>query len=315
MQAMFEERWEIMRNFGEWPVYHFRLPMVAGPSRKLSEYQIDIYGEGLERPTVVISEVPENRGMSVTNAIEKIATRIRKDYLDPLGIKPENVRWIEHDGRGGMDTWEEVTFEEYAGGLGYQGPRWKRTEPVSFDLIKLVAEKNDAVYRLHRMIIKPKEVLWNAREFGPGECYRVKMGRCSLDKTASPDDDSGQEGYRYCRKLAVKGQLWKLTRDYFGEQKLWKDGLPERDVLLSMRERYLLDWDDQYGALPDYLPSEVEEAVALFGAGKENKSIVGIQLAEGIDLSDGYHRICVATHLGIEVGAFVETQDARLKGE
>jgi hypothetical protein len=40
----------------------------------------------------VVTEVPDNPGISVTNCAEHLATAMRKEYR----LKPEDVIWIEH---------------------------------------------------------------------------------------------------------------------------------------------------------------------------------------------------------------------------
>lgn len=45
-----------------------------------------------EQTIVVLTELPENRGMSVTNAAEEIATQVRREF----GLDPDQTLWIEH---------------------------------------------------------------------------------------------------------------------------------------------------------------------------------------------------------------------------
>src|SRR5262245_34761683 len=45
-----------------------------------------------ERMVAVLTELPDNTGMSVTNAAEEIATQVRRSF----GLDPEQTRWIEH---------------------------------------------------------------------------------------------------------------------------------------------------------------------------------------------------------------------------
>src|SRR3954452_20176628 len=46
----------------------------------------------VEASVVVLTELPDNAGMSVTNACEDIATRIVQDF----GINPQRTRFVEH---------------------------------------------------------------------------------------------------------------------------------------------------------------------------------------------------------------------------
>ena len=41
---------------------------------------------------VVLTELPDNPGMSVTNAAEEIASQVRREF----GLDPDQTRWIEH---------------------------------------------------------------------------------------------------------------------------------------------------------------------------------------------------------------------------
>lgn len=45
-----------------------------------------------EQIVVVLTELPHNHGMSVTNAAEEIATQVRQSF----GLDPDQTRWIEH---------------------------------------------------------------------------------------------------------------------------------------------------------------------------------------------------------------------------
>jgi hypothetical protein len=45
-----------------------------------------------QQTIVVLTELPENRRMSVTNAAEEIATEVRREF----GLDPDQTRWIEH---------------------------------------------------------------------------------------------------------------------------------------------------------------------------------------------------------------------------
>jgi len=45
-----------------------------------------------EQTVVVLTELPDNPGMSVTNAAEEIATQVRREF----GLDPDQTRWIEH---------------------------------------------------------------------------------------------------------------------------------------------------------------------------------------------------------------------------
>lgn len=78
-------------------------------------------------PVVIVTELEENTGTSVTNAIERIATGIYLQFF-ARQFRWGDIRWIEHyKGRGGeSESYTAVTFEGYWGNSGYHDPRWAR---------------------------------------------------------------------------------------------------------------------------------------------------------------------------------------------
>lgn len=78
---------------------------------------------------VVITDLPHNPGMSVTNAIEDIASMVKARYLADLPA--EMIRWIEHTPpRNGSDrAFDEVRFNFFGNGR-YSHPVWTRL-PIS----------------------------------------------------------------------------------------------------------------------------------------------------------------------------------------
>ena len=58
---------------------------------------------------VVVTELPENKGKSVTNAYDVIATEVFYDRLSH--IPPEDIRWIEHYTKEELGL-KEATFDE-----------------------------------------------------------------------------------------------------------------------------------------------------------------------------------------------------------
>ena len=65
--------------------------------------------ETARKVMVVVTELPENKGKSVTNAYDVIATEVFYDRLSH--ISPEDIRWIEHY----TDTTLRVMAFVYAG--------------------------------------------------------------------------------------------------------------------------------------------------------------------------------------------------------
>lgn len=105
----------------------------VGPFYSESLCRIDIFAIDTTHPIVVLTELKDNPGTSVTNAFERLATEIYSRYLHPLGIERGDVTWLEHVERkcGFRETWDEVslTYEEESG--VFSTPKWIRsTEPA-----------------------------------------------------------------------------------------------------------------------------------------------------------------------------------------
>lgn len=78
---------------------------------------------------VVLTELPNNPGTSVTNRAEKIASLVRAKYLN-THLDPAAIRWIEHypPGRGisAHESFDWLTFDWNAKTSEYSNPRWTR---------------------------------------------------------------------------------------------------------------------------------------------------------------------------------------------
>lgn len=96
-----------------------------------SKCGLEILHEG-DKATVTLTELPDNPGTSVTNAVEIIATEVYKRFLP--GLPPENIRWIEHypargDSRDPLpETFDEVTLS--FDGQRYHSPKWTHIKAV-----------------------------------------------------------------------------------------------------------------------------------------------------------------------------------------
>ena len=83
---------------------------------------------------VVLTELHNNPGLSVTNCYEYLATDIAIGLMEEGTVDdPSTVRWIEHyeawPARGRLwaqDTWDEVTMEWDGEQFGL--PTWRRLE-------------------------------------------------------------------------------------------------------------------------------------------------------------------------------------------
>lgn len=96
------------RNF-PYPSYH----------RKHSDTYCDlmIWLDDLTKPTkavIRLTEIPENRGTSVTNRIRKIQELVREKYCPIFTeVEESNIVWIEHY-RGDKGTFPPFDKDRYA---------------------------------------------------------------------------------------------------------------------------------------------------------------------------------------------------------
>jgi hypothetical protein len=90
-----------------------------------------------DRTVVVITEAPQNKGMSITNAAEEIATKIVKEFKLPL----EKTTWIEHyvhsDVFDGEETYDQIVF--IWNNKKAASPRWNPMPKMTFE--EIVGEK------------------------------------------------------------------------------------------------------------------------------------------------------------------------------
>ena len=71
----------------------------------------------------ILAEQPDNHGVSVTNAVEIIATAVYNQFLSD---KPINkIVWVEHYIEP-KETFDEVTL--FYNGVVFQQPQWKSIE-------------------------------------------------------------------------------------------------------------------------------------------------------------------------------------------
>lgn len=90
---------------------------------------VEIVEHGKNR-VVVLSELATNPGMSVTNAIERIATSLFTGHPD-LDVDADRVIWIEHYGRFSYRQQDTMPRDEYTlvrmawDGERFMEPEWK----------------------------------------------------------------------------------------------------------------------------------------------------------------------------------------------
>jgi hypothetical protein len=90
--------------------------------------RVRIYGEKDGPATVVITELPGNTGMSVTNASEEIATRLAARW----NLDPATTSWIEHypptawrEERRQDETFDQITYTWDSVKTAH-APQWRR---------------------------------------------------------------------------------------------------------------------------------------------------------------------------------------------
>jgi len=91
---------------------------------------VDIF-ECFNRLTVMLTELNNNFGVSVTNCFEELATDIASGLMDIGAVSdPRDIIWIEHDEGAASpaapwngETWDEVTMPW--DGKRFRAPSWK----------------------------------------------------------------------------------------------------------------------------------------------------------------------------------------------
>jgi hypothetical protein len=88
---------------------------------------------------VVLSEMPNNPGTSVTNRAEAIATLVRAKYLG-THLDPSAIRWIEHypPGRGidKDESFDWISFTWHPDINIYTDPKWRRLDKNDMELVR-----------------------------------------------------------------------------------------------------------------------------------------------------------------------------------
>ena len=102
---------------------------------------VDIYHQNDDKVVVVLTELPENHGTSITNAIELIAEQVVEAY----GLQNRDIVWVEHypeqvDPYNYKHIMHENSFDLVvmtAIDNEFFNPQWKRISEVEF--VKLIA--------------------------------------------------------------------------------------------------------------------------------------------------------------------------------
>jgi hypothetical protein len=89
---------------------------------------------------VILTELPNNPGTSVTNFFEHLATKVFMEILMMEAIKPANIIWIEHypaESREPIreETWDKVELMYHDEYKRFQRPKWSRLQKEEVDAI------------------------------------------------------------------------------------------------------------------------------------------------------------------------------------
>ena len=97
---------------------------------------IEVHRRSDGKYVFIATELPENRGTSITNYAEHLATAMRKQY----GSKPEDVIWIEHYPEAKDRRKESFDLVRFAVvGDTFRTPFWTRITEQAVD--QLIAGK------------------------------------------------------------------------------------------------------------------------------------------------------------------------------
>ena len=94
--------------------------------------------ENALRTVIVLTELDDNPGISVTNAVERIAelvcARFNKKNLKEKTVKDCTCVWVEHypETSGGDESFDFVYFKTRKNGTFFS-PEWKRTTKEQVD--------------------------------------------------------------------------------------------------------------------------------------------------------------------------------------
>lgn len=94
---------------------------------------VDVIHTDTGETLVVLTELPENPGTSVTNMVEEIANQLVADQL--ASLRTRGLRWVERypAQRGRAETLDEVTFTLREG--RFTEPRWRRLSQPSLNAL------------------------------------------------------------------------------------------------------------------------------------------------------------------------------------
>ena len=126
-------------------IHHYQHPTthVDGAHCRLRIYDNDAGA------VVILSELADNTGISVTNAAEELATEIARLHR----LTPDTTTWIEHYDRNSyrhaddmQETFDDITFTWRNGAA--HAPQWTRL--TATELLAILGTDIEIEYRLAR---------------------------------------------------------------------------------------------------------------------------------------------------------------------
>jgi hypothetical protein len=121
------------------------------PTLRGGRCRMRIYHDGDELPVVVCTELPDNEGMSITNAAEQIAAEVLVDYPDLFDpFSPGIIPGTEYDK-------PFVWIEHYT-----DGAKGTPSDPATFDLVEFAHYEPRDVLRAGQWAKEIGEPSWSA---------------------------------------------------------------------------------------------------------------------------------------------------------
>ena len=100
----------------------------------MSYCKVEIYSNVIhDRYVVVMTELPDNPGMSVTNAVEVVVENIYNTVKELEGVTMDKISFVEHYFHEGNipETYDLVTFN--SNWTSFSSPEWKHLSIEDFE--------------------------------------------------------------------------------------------------------------------------------------------------------------------------------------
>jgi hypothetical protein len=114
----------------------------VGLAKTMSDVRVQIYydektgaNKVADKIVVVMSDIPENKGTSLTNSIEKLVAKIKSNYISAQNL--EGIIWVQYDSE--KKTFDKVEFgivEYIKNRIEFSHPGWKPWDKKEVEVIK-----------------------------------------------------------------------------------------------------------------------------------------------------------------------------------